>query len=690
MKSIRPLAPLAAILAATCLSLPAAAAPAQGPNPIFTGSDLFNLGTAADPQISPDGKTIAYVRRQADIMTDKMAPTIWLVDVASGAQRPLVAVKGSHSSPRWSPDGTRLAYISTAEGDLPQLFVRWMASGESARITGLPDSPSSIAWSPDGSQLAYVMAVPDEGPKLGTAPPKPEGAEWAKPLEIIDKVTYRNDGAGYVKPGFDQLFVVPATGGAARQLTYGAFHHNGPIDWTADSRAILVSANRNPDWERAGRETEIYAVDSATGALSQLTRRKGPDGAPAVSPDGRHIAYLGFDDDERAFRQTELYVMNSDGSGARRIAESLDRSFDSVEWSGSSLIVQYEDEGRVALARVGLDGRVQPLTHEVAGSGLDRPYAGGEFSVADGGTIAFTTGSATRPSDVAVLRGGTIRRLTDLNRHLAGERLGELREIAVIAPDGQRVPTWILLPPTYQPGQRVPTILEIHGGPAAAYGPFFSTDYQLYAGAGYAVLFTNPRGSTSYGQAFMDAIDRSYPGPDYHDLMAAVDAAIAQGLADPQNLFVTGGSGGGVLTAWTIGKTDRFRAAAVQKPVINMTSQVLTADAVPYFARYWFGKMPWEDQAAYWERSPLRLVGNVKTPTLVVVGGEDYRTPVSESEQYYTALQLRGVPTALVKVPGASHGFTARPSQSAAKAAAIIAWFDKYKASAPAAAATGQ
>jgi dipeptidyl aminopeptidase/acylaminoacyl peptidase len=242
------------------------------------------------------------------------------------------------------------------------------------------------------------------------------------------------------------------------------------------------------------------------------------------------------------------------------------------------------------------------------------------------------------------------------------------------------VPSWLLLPPNYVAGQRVPTILEIHGGPYAAYGPHFSTDYQLYAAAGYAVLYTNPRGSTGYGQAFADGIEKTYPGSNFEDLMAAVDAAVASGIADPENLFVTGGSGGGVLTAWIIGKTDRFRAAASQKPVINWTSMALTSDGVPFFAPYWMGALPWENQAAYWARSPLSLMGNVKTPTLVVVGSEDYRTPVSESEQLYAALKLEGVPTALVKVPEASHGgIAARPSQSAAKAAAIIAWFDKYR-----------
>ena len=259
---------------------------------------------------------------------------------------------------------------------------------------------------------------------------------------------------------------------------------------------------------------------------------------------------------------------------------------------------------------------------------------------------------------MVLVRGGARRQLTRLNGELLdNKRLGEVRHIAVTSSADQRpIDAWITLPPNYAPGQRYPLILEIHGGPFAAYGPHFSTDDQLYAAAGYAVLSVNPRGSTSYGAEFANLIHHAYPGQDYDDLMSAVDAAIAQGFADPDQLFVTGGSGGGVLTAWIVGKTNRFRAAATQKPVIDWSSFVLTADAPPFFSRYWFGHYPWEDPQGFWARSPLSLVGNVQTPTLVVVGSEDYRTPVSEAEQYYTALQLRGVPTALVKVPGASHG----------------------------------
>jgi len=691
VKAFRSMSPLAILFAATGLSAPLQAEPASGPNPLFTGRDLFDLSSASDAQISPDGRSVAYVRRTADIMTDKVRSSIWLIDVATGEQRPVVTGTGDHFSPRWSRDGRRLAFVSTAEGGSPQLYVRWMDSGQAVRITGLPDNPQGITWSPDGRRIAYLMKVPDEGPKLGAAPDKPEGAEWAKPLQIIDKVTYRADGAGYIKPGFDHVFIVDTNGGAPRQLTFGAYH-DGPPEWSADGSAILFSAVREPNWELVGRDSEIYRLDLGSGAVTALTDRDGPDAAPTVSPDGRTIAYLGFDDSAKAYEQSHIYLMSASGGAPRTIAGNLDRDIGQIEWSsdGRSLLAQYEEDGSVTVSRIGLDGSVRPLTHEVADSGYDRPYAGGGFSVARNGTIAFTRSGVDRPTDVAVTSGGATRQLTRLNElNLGGKSLASVRTLDVTAPDGVKVPSWIMLPPTYRPGQRVPTILEIHGGPYAAYGPHFATDYQLYAASGYAVLFTNPRGSTGYGQAFADGIDKTYPDSDFADLMAAVDAAVAQGIADPNNLFVTGGSGGGILTAWIVGKTDRFKAAAAQKPVINWASMALTSDGVPFFGRYWMGSQPWENYQSYWSRSPLSLVGNVNTPTLVVVGSDDYRTPASEAEQFYAALKLKEVPTAFVKVPDASHGgIAARPSQSAAKASAIIAWFDKYRSKPSAAAAS--
>jgi len=674
--------PLAALFAATCLASPALAAPAAAPTRYFTGSDLFNLEVATDPQISPDGRTIVYVRRSNDIMTDRARSTIWLVDVATGQQRPLIAGAGSYSSPRWSKDGGRLAYVA-AEGGNPQLYVRWMSSGESARITGLPDSPDSIAWSPDGGRIAYSMFVPDDGPKLGSAPPKPEGAKWADPLQVIDAVTYRADGAGYLKPGYQQIFWVPADGGAPTQLTFGPTNAGSQVSWTPDSRSLLFSANLNRDWERNQNESEVYRVAIDGGTPVALTSRKGPDGQPAVSPDGRLIAYVGYDDDQRSYVDSKLYVMNLDGSGRRLLTGNLDRAVNNPTWStdGRSIYVQYDEHGSARVARVGLDGSVRDVATGLTGAGLDRPYSGGEFSVSRNGLVAVTTGDNLHPSDVGVSLGGTVRKLTHLNQQLAAKMMGQPQKLAVASSfDKRPIDAWMITPPDFDASKKYPLILEIHGGPWSAYGPNFSTDDQLYAAAGYVVLYANPRGSTSYGQAFADEIDKNYPSHDYDDLMSAVDAAIATGHVDPRNLFVTGGSGGGVLTAWTVGKTDRFRAAATQKPVIDLASFALTTDFASSFTPYWRKERPWEDPQSYWKYSPLSLVGNVKTPTLVVVGSEDYRTPVSEAEQYYTALQTRGIPTALVKVPGASHGGIAgRPSQAAAKASAILAWFERYR-----------
>ncbi|MFL6754924.1 MAG: LpqB family beta-propeller domain-containing protein [Sphingomicrobium sp.] len=674
--------PLAALFAATCLTSPALAAPATAPTRYFTGSDLFNLEVATDPQISPDGRTVAYVRKSNDIMTDRARSTIWMVDVTTGQQHPLVAGPGSYFSPRWSKDGTRLAYVA-AEGGNPQLYVRWMSSGESARITGLPDSPDSIAWSPDGRRIAYSMFVPDEGPKLGSAPPKPEGAKWADPLQVINAVTYRADGAGYLKPGYQQIFWVPAEGGAPMQLTFGPTNAGSQVSWTPDSRAVVFSANLNKDWERNQNESEVYRVAIDGGTPVALTGRKGPDGQPAVSPDGRLIAYVGYDDDQRSYVDSKLYVMNLDGSAARLLTGNLDRAVNNPTWSadGRAIYVQYDEHGSTRVARIGLDGAVRDVATGLTGAGLDRPYSGGEFSVSRNGVVAITTGDNLHPSDIGISSGGQVRKLTHLNQQLAAKVMGQPQKLAVTSSfDKRPIDAWMITPPDFDVSRKYPLILEIHGGPWSAYGPNFSTDDQLYAAAGYVVLYANPRGSTSYGQAFADEIDKNYPSHDYDDLMSAVDAAIATGHVDPQNLFVTGGSGGGVLTAWIVGKTDRFRAAATQKPVIDLASFALTTDFASTFTPYWRKERPWEDPQSYWKYSPLSLVGNVKTPTLVVVGSEDYRTPVSEAEQYYTALQTRGIPTALVKVPGASHGGIAgRPSQAAAKASAILAWFEKYR-----------
>ncbi len=663
---------------------PALAQMAEGPAKTFQGRDVFGIRTAGDPQVRPDGGAIAYVRTTQEIMIDNGRPAIWLVDPVTGAQSPLVVDDQANFTPRWSPDGTRLAYVSAGPSGA-QLYVRWIAANRSAKVATLEHAPNDVVWSPDGKTIAFTMLVEDEGQPFGQPMGKPEGAKWADPLKVIERVTYRADGAGYLKNGYRHLFVVSADGGAPRQLTFGKYDDGGPIDFSKDGKLVYFATNHDKNWERDPQESEIYSAAVADGSLTRLTNRVGPDIAPTVSPDGSKIAYLGFDDARhRGYENTRLYLMDRDGKNSRLITGGLDNSISGLAWAadGKSLVVSYADRGISKIARLGLDGKLETLASGLVPADLDRPYTGGDYSLGKTGLIAFTQGDANSPADVAVVRAGKVTRLTHLNDDLfAGKQLGKVEAMPVVSSyDKKPIDAWIVTPPNFDPSKKYPLVLEIHGGPFSAYGPVFSTDDQQYAAAGYVVVYANPRGSTSYGEAFANEIDRNYPSHDYDDLMSAVDTAIAKGFVDPNRLYVTGGSGGGCLTAWIVGKTNRFKAAATQKPVINWTSEVLTTDGYTFMGAYWFGKMPWEDPQGYWARSPLSLVGNVTTPTLVVVGEEDHRTPPSEAEQYFAALQIRGVPTALVRVPGASHhGLAERPSQSVGKARAILAWFDRYR-----------
>lgn len=649
----------------------------------FKSIDVFQLEYADDVQISPDGSRIVYVRVSHDVMTDRARRNLWLINADGTNHRPLRSENKNFQSPRWSPDGTRLAYVSAAEGS-PQLYVRWMDTGQTSLLTNLVQAPGAIAWSPDGKSIAFTQFVPSSKPPLAAPPEKPEGATWAPPVKVIDSVIYRADGEGYLDAGFNHVFIVSAEGGTARQLTDGDFNDDGPLSFTPDSKRIVFSANRGADWERDPVESEVFSMDVATGKLTQLTDRDGPDNSPVVSPDGKQVAYLGFDDKLQGYQVTRLYVVGIDGRNPRVITADFDRDVESPRWSadGRSLYFSYDDRGVKKLGVVSLDGKVRTLAEGLGGTDLGRPYTSGMYSVARNGRVAFTHNTPARPSDVATVAGGATKVLTSLNDDLFGNRkLGAVRPLTWKSSHDQReIQGWVINPPDFDAGKKYPLILEIHGGPFAAYGPNYASELQLYAAAGYVVLYANPRGSTSYGEEFGNLIHHAYPGNDYEDLMSGVDALIAQGNVDANNLFVTGGSGGGVLTAWIVGKTDRFRAAVVAKPVINWSSFVLTADASPFFYKYWFGAQPWEKPEEYWKRSPLSLVGNVKTPTMLITGEADYRTPIEETEQYYQALKLRKIDTLMVRVPEASHGgMVARPSNLIAKVDNILAWFERYR-----------
>jgi len=651
---------------------------------IFVNTDVFELEIASDPQISPDGSQVAYVRRSNDIMTDRARSNIWIVSSNGRSHRPLLSGTDSYSSPRWSPAGDRLAYVTNAEGRGMELYVRWMDSGQTALLSNLATSPDAISWSPDGSQIAFTAHVSSDGPSLAVAPRKPEGAEWAPPVIVIESLNYRFDGRGYLEPGNTHVFVIPADGGTPRQVTSGDFNHSGPLAWSPDGTSIVLSSNREEEWDFNRANTELWSVDVSSGEMRQLTDRFGPDGSATWSPDGAKIAYIGYDDKLMGYHNANVYVMNVSDGTIDELTADFDRSINSVEWAGNSnrLYIQYDDHGNRHLATLSMNGQIDSFVDDIGSVSIGRPYTSGGFSVADNGAYAYTVSSTNRPADVAAgRRGGGASRLTNLNDDLFSHKtLGRVEEITWTSSVGDHdIQGWIVTPPNFDSEKKYPLILEIHGGPFAAYGPSFSVETQLYAAAGYVVLYTNPRGSTSYGDEFANEIHHNYPGQDYDDLMSGVDAIIERGYIDTDQLFVTGGSGGGVLSAWIIGKTDRFAAAVVAKPVINWTSEALYSDIHTFVAGYWFEKMPWEDPQEYWRRSPLSLVGNVSTPTMLITGENDLRTPMPESEQYYQALKLRKIDSALVRVPESSHGIAARPSNQIAKVDNILAWFARYR-----------
>lgn len=649
--------------------------------------DVFELEWASDPQISPDGEHIVYVRNFMDIMKDARRSNLWIVSADGTNHRPLTTGNENDSSPRWSPDGERLAYVSSSDGS-SQLYLRWMDGGLTAKLTHLTDSPGGLAFSPDGSQIAFSMLVPVAPTPFVTMPAKPDGAEWAAPAKVIQKLQYRADGSGYLKDGYYHLFVIPSEGGTPVQLTDGDYNHRATPAWTPDGASLVFSANRHDGWEYDAANTELYEVSLADRTIRALTDRKGPDAGPVVSPDGQRIAFLGYDDRYQGYEVTRLYVVGRDGTEPSELTAELDRDARAPRWNADSdgVFFQYNDEGDTAIAFVPLDGDVSSLASRVGGTSLGRPYSSGSFSVARNGTLAFTHSRPGRPSDIAVAsEGEPARVVTDLNGDLLDHKtLGTTESVWFASQhDGRQIQGWIVKPPGFDPTRKYPLVLEIHGGPFSSYGEHFAAEVQLYAAAGYVVLYTNPRGSTSYGKEFGNLIHHAYPGNDYDDLMSGVDAVIRKGYVDENRLFVTGGSGGGVLTSWIVGKTDRFRAAVAQKPVINWYSFVLTADAYPFFYKYWFPGFPWDHAEHYLSRSPLSLVGNVTTPTMLLTGEQDYRTPMSESEQYYQALKLLQTPTALVRIPEASHGIANRPSQLMTKVAHVLRWFEMYDTAAP-------
>lgn len=644
--------------------------------------DVFNLEYVSDPQISPDGSQVIYTRNFKDVMTDKNHSNLWLIDFDGKNNRPLTTGNHNARAPKWSNDGKKIVYLSNHADNKTKLYLMWLDSRESMALTNGVHAPSQVAWSGDDKHLVFTQFVAKSKSSLVKMPAKPEGAQWNNAPIYIDDMTYRADGRGYIKPGNQQIFSLPIDGGTPRQLTASDHNHQSPI-WSADKKSIFFTANLHKNHEFEPLNAEIYQLNLADLSINALTDRFGPDTNAMLSPDGKKLAYMGFDDTFQGHSIRELYTMDVNGKNHRLISSQLDRSIQTMAWAADSkgLYIQYTDQGDGKLALIKLTGKVTTVAKELGGLSLGRPYNAAAFSVSNNNRVAMTLGGTSHPSDLAVVKNNQVKRLTQVNEDLfSHKKLGQVKELWWESSADQRaIQGWLVTPPDFDPAKKYPLILEIHGGPFASYGSVFSAEVQLFAAAGYVVLYTNPRGSTGYGQEFANLIHHDYPNNDYHDLMSGVDKAIAEGYVDEEQLYVTGGSGGGVLTAWIIGHTNRFKAAVVAKPVINWTSFVLYADNPGFFYKYWFADKPWNDPENYFKRSPLSYVGNVETPTMLLTGEEDYRTPIAESEQYYAALKLQQVESAMVRIPGSGHGIANRPSNLVAKVVSILAWFEKYK-----------
>jgi dipeptidyl aminopeptidase/acylaminoacyl peptidase len=670
-------------LAITCvLTAVSVGAQEKASDTLLTVNHYLDFETVGDAKISPDGARIIYTRRFVDKQKDAFESALWIMN-ADGSENRFLTKGGS---PQWSPDGTRIAYLAEGEPRGAQIFVRWMnAEGATSQVTRVEYGPSDIAWSPDGKWIGFSMFGPKPNVWSIDMPSAPPGAQWTPAPRYVSSLHYRADRRGFLEPGFVHLYVVPADGGTARQLTRGEWNAGSRFDgqpgsvgwsWTPDGKSIVFDGLMDPDSDKNYRDSNINAVDVVTGATRKLTAQRGSWSRPVVSPDGQWIAFSGYAHTPQTYKTSELFVMRLDGSQVRKISGNLDRDVGELTWARDNSGVYFSagDRGTNNVHFAPLAGAPRQLTTGNHMMGLG--------SISTTGVVATVRSAPQEPPDVvkwSLQSPQNFTRLTSVNADILGnKRLAAVEELWVRSSGGTRVQGWIVKPPNFDPARKWPMIMEIHGGPHGMYNVAFSYMYQNFAANGYVVLYTNPRGSTGYGTDFGNAINKKYPGVDYDDLMAAVDSVVARGYVDESRMYVGGCSGGGVLSSWVIGHTNRFAGAAVRCPVMNWISFAGNAD-IPYFGHAWFEKPYWEDPKPWLEQSPLMYVGNVTTPTVIMTGELDLRTPMAQSEEYYSALKMRGVPAALLRFQGEFHGTSSKPSNFMRTQLYMMSWYQQHK-----------
>jgi dipeptidyl aminopeptidase/acylaminoacyl peptidase len=676
----------------------------------ITETDLLGFTWIADPQISPDGSTVAFVRVTVNEKENRYESSLFTVP-ASGAETPRRLTSGIRdTSPRWAPDGKRLAFLRAAASQSsaaasqssgsekdgksqPQIYLLAMDGGEARPLTELTNGAGTPVWSPDGTTIAFSSSTPEEK--------KPAEGEHKSDIKVITRAVYRSNGnPTYVdaeKHG--HVFTLAVSDSATdkpqpKQITDGEFDEQN-ITWSRDGSRIYFTSNRMPEAYYQPDDSDLYSVAAAGGTIAKVASIDGSISNLSVSPDGRQIAFVGtlHGNPVRSYSQPDLFITDATPGGTpKNLTASYDfdvnggiggdqaaprgQNATPIVWSkdGASLTIVVAEHGSANLKRVTIaSAKVDPIT--------DGKHAVAAYSATpDASKIAMTISTQTSIGDVWVGR----TQVTHVNDELFRDiRQSEPEEIWYRTFDGKQIQGWILKPPDFDSrdaSRKYPLILEIHGGPHSAYGNTYTHEFQWMAAKGYVVLFTNPRGSTSYGQDFGNVIQYHYPGDDYKDLMAGVDEMLKKGYVDANRLGVTGGSGGGLLTNWTITQTQRFKAAVAQRDIADWYGFWFTADFT-LFQPTWFRKAPWEDPQDFAARSPITHVANVTTPLMLVLGDTDYRTPPGEGgEMMFRALKYRKVPTVMVRFPRETHELSrsGEPRHRIERLQHIVSWMDQW------------